>query len=96
MKRDQNAKPKQIRLWDESIENPFLEENRRRFHVGRNARLLVGLSAALVVLMLAAVLLRYDFLHRPVTAARYFSVVAQRLQELWRLFTGGGSVNAAD
>ena len=96
MKRDQSTKPKQIRLWDESIENPFLEENRRRFHVGRNARLLVGLSAALVVLMLAAVLLRYDFLHRPVTAARYFSVVTQRMQELWRLFTGGGSVNAAD
>ena len=96
MKRDKDLRPRQIRLWDESIENPFLEENERRFRVGRNGRLFIGLSAALIVLMLAAVLLRYDFLHKPVTAARYFSVVAARLQELWRLITGEGSVNAAD
>ena len=96
MRKDKGVGPKQIRLWDESIENPFLEENRRRFDISRNERLLIGLAAALVVLMVAAVLLRYDFLHKPVSAARYFSVVASRMEELWRLLTGGGSTNAAD
>ena len=96
MKKQKNVGSGQIRLWDESIENPFLEENKARFHMDRNARLLIALSAALVLLMMAAVLLRYDFLHQPVTAARYFATVSSRLAELWRLLTGGGSVNAAD
>ena len=69
MKRDKDLRPRQIRLWDESIENPFLEENRQRFHVDRNARLLIGLSAALIVLMLGVV-------HTGAAYCLYFSGMA--------------------
>lgn len=93
MKKSRRPEPRQFRLREEDLENPFLEEQNARFHLERGGRLLLRLCVILLVLMPAAVLFRYDFVHTPVSAARYLSEVSARFGDLWRLLSGGGDVN---
>lgn len=93
MKRKKKSARSTVRIRDESLQNPFLEERETRFAVTKSGRLFVILAVLLIALMFAAVMLRYDFVHKPVSAARYLDTVTTRFGELWRLTTGGGSVN---
>ena len=84
----------QIHIWDESIENSFRESNNRRFSMSKNAKMITGLCIALIVMILISVLFRYDFVHSPITAARYLSEVEVRLSNLWSFLTGKGAINS--
>ncbi len=86
--------PSRIRVWDEALENPFEEENRRRAGLGKAGRLYAALAVALLAAMAFCVLFRYDVLHNPVTLSRYLAAVEGRLGELWGLLAGAGQVNA--
>ncbi len=83
---------RQIFFREESVQNPFREEVVKRAGWGRN-RTTVILAIVLAAVMLAAVIFRYDFLHNPVTAARYASAVSERMTDLWRLISGHGDWN---
>lgn len=89
-----NAQKGSFQFSEESLRNPFWEESHERVGLGKH-RTTVILGVMLILLMLAAVIFRYDFLHKPITAARYFSMVQSRLSDLWQLVSGGGDLNAA-
>lgn len=69
------------------------EENalQTRLSVSRDAKKLIGLSIALVLLMFAVVMFRYDFVNRPVTLARFLASAGERFAQLGQLLSGGAT-----
>lgn len=83
-----------ITFLDEDLENPFKEAQEKRFHYRSGGKTLVKLAAALVLTLLAVLILPYDFVHQPVSAARYIDAVSHRCSLLWGLLSGAGNQEA--
>ena len=81
---NQNGRKKLIIKPDGEAENAL----QARLSVSSDAKKLIGLSIALILLIFFIVMFRYDFVNRPSTLARFLDAAATRFSELGRLLSG--------
>ncbi len=80
-----------ITFLDEDLDNPLKEAQEKRFHYRSGGRTMVRLAVVLVLVLLAVWFLPYDFVHNPVSPARYLESVSGRFSLLWGLISGEGN-----
>ncbi len=88
---DYENKPKILMKMDDEI-NIFREETEERYLVKSDNKKLINLAILLVILIIATVFLRYDFMHNTVTLARYLNSVSTRFEAFGRFIAGQKSV----
>ena len=84
----------QIQVHDEDLENVIGRVYETRFQGPKGNRQAIRLAILLVVLIFGSFLFCYDFLHNPITPARYYTEVTGHFSDLWRLLTEGVDENA--
>lgn len=94
MKRRKKPISQVITFREEDLINPVREAHEKRFHFRSGEKKLAVMALALFLTLAAVLILPYDFVNKPVSAARYVTAVSDRLSLFWGLISGEGNHDA--
>ena len=94
MKKRKKPRKQVITFREEDLFNPVREDHEKRFYFRSGEKKLAGLALLLVLTLAAVLILPFDFVNKPVSAARYVTAVSDRLSLFWGLISGNGNHDA--